>query len=117
MLENFSWVHQRNNFVVKKLDSEIDRLRKQKKATGASDWKEREICSFDEKLLSTFVDIDGEPTSRVVQRTDDAGRQSVSFFLRTLSSILMKTTIADFSTSDSAVVDTPEYMEEENEAG
>ena len=55
------------------------------------------------KTLLTFVEIKGLETKKIVQRTDDTGRQSASSFLRTLASVAQQATIADIATTDDKV--------------
>ena len=84
-------------------------MRKEKESAGIGNWAENVICTFGEKLFPSFVDIDRNPTNKVVQRTDDAGRQEVSFFVKTLASVaLLKVVVADFATSDGGIYGTPD---------
>lgn len=79
------WSSDSENVAVSALDELLVGL---KGDQPADKWEETEIVSADEELFKAFVDIKGRPliNGNIGHKTDQDGRQHITFFLKTLRS-------------------------------
>lgn len=97
VIPNYSWANDPKNFVVKGLETELEKLNHKFKKEAS---KEKVICEFKEKVSLSFYDVNGEKTNDVMHRQDNEGRQSISFFVKTVRSIKDTPTAGVFVSND-----------------
>ena len=83
ILSMYSWSNNRDNFVVKALDSKLRSLKKE--VTPSNEWKPTQIVKTNEEIIRSFVDIEGNITNDVQFKTVE-GRRVCVFFMKTLRS-------------------------------
>lgn len=88
MLEamGYDWASTRNHSVVKSLEDTLSEIQEEREAIHDNGWEEEVICEFPEDVLNYFVDVDGNPTGCASYDIDKDGRQSISFFVKTVCS-------------------------------
>lgn len=87
LLSHYPWSSDPDNVVVSTVEDILSQLTS-KQAHPPIEWTEKEIVTSDEELLKAFVDNRGNPIPMTKQnighKTDDEGRQIITFFLKTL---------------------------------
>ena len=83
LLSHYSWGSDPTNMAVGALDTLLasDELRP---APESTEWSDAEvIVALDEPVVRTFVDIKGNETGHIGHKSDHAGRQTITFLLKT----------------------------------
>ena len=79
----YDWAHETNNVVNRHLNNIVKALKKQVKPDEK--WESRTLIQFNEPVIKKFVDINGLENNEVKYKTDDDGRQRISFFVKTVN--------------------------------
>jgi len=89
------WADQETNYVVVAVNKELKSLKK----TNKRDSDIKVVVEFDEPVMNTFFHVDGQLDDRDQPSTfiDDDGRQSMAFFVQTLSSHRLEDVQKEFS--------------------
>ena len=112
LLSHYSWGSDPTNMAVGALDTLLasDELRP---APESTEWSDAEvIVALDEPVVRTFVDIKGNETGHIGHKSDHAGRQTITFLLKTESSNRVAPTAGIFTNNGPKSGDHDMYDEE-----
>ena len=87
----YGWADDPYNVVVSALDEEFNRL-----DSESEKWHKETLFVFDEKVFTYVTDLNGNP-AKINSSKDEDGRQRLSFFVKTVSSQIKKSTAAEYA--------------------
>ena len=83
LLSNYPWASDSKNFVVATVNGLLNNPENGIRPEPGE--RDEEVLAFlDEEVMREFVDINGSPTGDIRFHTDAAGRQKITFFLKTM---------------------------------